>query len=347
MAASFFRGKVTKKVEHCALKRVKQVFFVEELLIYAKVYYFCTRNKNRKAFAMTNNMMGIPMESRYVNPYTDFGFKLLFGTVANKELLIDFLNSLLSLADPIKDITYKNVEQLGDTANSRKAVFDVYCESEKGDRFIVEMQKAEQNYFIDRSIYYASFPIREQAERGMEWNFKLTKVYTVGILDFTFDHTNEYYHHEVMLIDRKTKKVFYDKLVFVYLEMPKFHKDISECETFLDKWMFVLKNMTRLLERPAELQNRVFKRLFEAAEVAKFSPTQKAAYEESLKVYRDIVNVVDTAHEKGIAEGMERGIEKGKTEEKLSIAKNMKSLGLPTEQIMQITCLTADDINRL
>lgn len=249
---------------------------------------------------------------RYVNPYTDFGFKWLFGTEVNKDLLIGFLNALLNLEHPIKDITYHNPEKLGDTVDDRKAVFDVYCESENGEHFIVEMQKAIQKFFIDRSIYYASFPIREQAERGRYWNFELAPVYTVGVLDFVFDETDpNYYHHEVKLMDVKRKTVVYDKLTFVYLEMPKFNKPITECVTFLDKWMFVLKNLVNLLNRPAELQDRVFHKLFETAEVARFSPTQRAEYEESLKIYRDLTNVVDTAHEKGVIEGLEKGLKKG------------------------------------
>lgn len=301
-----------------------------------------------------NNLNSQPFANggRYVNPYTDFGFKLLFGTVANKDLLIGFLNALLDLKSPIKDITYNNVEQQGDTAVARKAVFDVFCTSESGDKFIVEMQKAEQNYFIDRSIYYASFPIRDQATRGHDWNFKLTKVYTIGILNFIFDDDNEYYHHDVMLMDTKTKKVFYDKLEFVYLEMPKFNKDISDCKSFLDKWMFVLKNLTSLLDRPVKLQQKVFKQLFEAAEVARFTPQQKTAYEESLKTYRDLVNVVDTAMEKGLAkglakgraEGLAEGLAEGEAKGMRKVAINMKKKGFSIEQIATATNLPIDEI---
>lgn len=299
-----------------------------------------------------------PQTGRYVNPYTDFGFKWLFGTEVNKDLLTDFLNSLLKLDDPIKEITYKNVENLGDTVDDRRAVFDVYCESLKGDFFIVEMQKEIQKFFIDRSVYYASFPIREQALRGELWNFKLSAVYTVGVLNFTFDEDNDYFH-EVKLIDTTTNKVFYDKLTFVYLEMPKFKKDIADCDTFLDKWMFVLKNMTRLLDRPAELQNRVFKKLFETAEVANFTPEQRLRYEESLKTYRDLNNVVDTAIEKGIAQGRAEGEAKGRAEgeakgraegearKQREIATSLKELKMPVEQISHATALSVEEIEKL
>ena len=186
------------------------------------------------------------IRDRYVNPYTDFGFKLLFGTDMNKELLISFLNSLLHGREVIKDVTYLNAEHLGTQEYDRKAVFDVYCENEQGEKFLVEMQKGEQQFFKDRSVFYSTFPIREQAKRG-NWDYELKAVYTVGILNFVFeDKDDEYFHHEVKLMDIYTKEVFYDKLTFVYLEMPKFNKREDELVTMFDKWLFVLRNLASL-----------------------------------------------------------------------------------------------------
>ncbi|WP_239060715.1 Rpn family recombination-promoting nuclease/putative transposase, partial [Bacteroides sp. 519] len=178
---------------------------------------------------------------KYINPYTDFGFKKLFGTELNKDLLISFLNSLLPDGQVIKDVTYLNAEHLGTLEADRRAVFDVYCENEQGEKFLVEMQKGEQQFFKDRSVFYTTFPIREQAVKGKSWNYELKAVYTVGILNFTFDsNNNDYYHHEVRLVDIATQEVFYDKLTLIYLEMPKFNKTEYELENMFDKWMFVL-----------------------------------------------------------------------------------------------------------
>ncbi|MEO1127553.1 MAG: Rpn family recombination-promoting nuclease/putative transposase, partial [Cyanobacteria bacterium J06639_16] len=126
------------------------------------------------------------LAERYINPLTDFGFKRLFGTEPNKDLLIDFLNVVLPEVHRVRDLIYRNNENIGNTFIDRKAIFDIYCESEIGEKFIVEIQKAKQNYFKDRSIYYSTFPIQEQAEKG-DWNYKLSAVYTIGILDFIFD----------------------------------------------------------------------------------------------------------------------------------------------------------------
>ena len=186
------------------------------------------------------------MRERYINPYTDFGFKKLFGTEMNKDLLISFLNALFHGDEVVTDITYLPNEQLG-AYGSRRAIFDVYCETEKGEKIIVEMQKTEQAYFKDLSVFYASFPIQQQGQRSADWNFELKSVYTVGILNFVFpedEYAQDCFHHEVKLMDRDDKHVFYDKLTFIYLEMPKFNKNEDELQDMFDKWLFVLKNLS-------------------------------------------------------------------------------------------------------
>lgn len=254
------------------------------------------------------------LRERYVNFYTDFAFKKLFGTEMNKELLISFLNSMFDGREVITDLQYLNVEHLGHVAAERKAVFDVYCENEKGEKFLIEMQKAEQDYFKDRSIFYSTFPIQEQAPQG-KWDFRLNRVYTIGILNFTFKTSDDkVMHHEVKLMDVRTKEVFYDMLTYVYLEMPKFRKTESELETVFDKWLYAIKNLATLMERPAALQESVFLRLFEQAEIAQFNPAELRDYRESQKDFWDMCAVTETAERKGRAAGRAEGLEQGRAE---------------------------------
>ena len=294
--------------------------------------------------------MGIEERERYINPYTDFGFKKLFGTELNKDLLISFLNALFNDEKRIiQDVQYLNAEQLGDGYGDRRAVFDVYCITEDCSRFIVEMQKAEQENFKDRSIYYATAPIREQAPKG-KWDYHLEGVYTIGVLNFVFPN-NEYpadsYIHEVKLKDTEDNHIFYDKLTFVYLEMPKFNKCEDELVTMFDKWMFALRNLSRLLERPAALQERIFKRLFEQAEIAQFTPEERREYQESVKDYWDYYSTMKTAHKKGKAEGLAEGEAKGRAEERLVNARSLKENGIPMNIIVKSLHLTAEEIGQL
>ena len=271
------------------------------------------------------------LQDRYINPLTDFGFKKLFGSEPNKVLLIDFLNQILPDKHKIKDLNYSRNEQMGLNELDRKAIFDLYCIGESGERFIVEIQKAKQNYFKDRSIYYSSFPIQEQAQKG-DWDYKLEPVYTVGILDFIFDdHKSE---EEILhLVELKNQKceVFYDKLKFIYIELPKFKKKEEELETQFDKWLYVFRHLSQLQDRPQKLQDKIFEKLFESAEIAKFTPEEREAYEESLKYYRDIKNVVDTSREEGIK----------------VVAREMKKEGEPIEKIIKYTGLTKEQIKEL
>ena len=260
---------------------------------------------------------------RFINPFTDYGFKRLFGTEANKDLLVDFLNQLLPQKHQIVELRYARNEYAGTNELDRKAVFDLYCLNQHGDRFIVELQKARQVYFKDRSVFYSSFPIQEQGQVG-NWNFRLASVYTVAVLDFILTDSPDVIT-TVQLKDQRNE-VFYDKLTYIYMEMPKFTKTEDELETQSDKWMYLFRHLPDLQERPEQLQERIFHRLFEAAEVANFDRAERDRYEQSLKSYRDLKNVLSFAEmdgierglEQGIAEGIERGrvegIERGRSE---------------------------------
>ena len=294
------------------------------------------------------------IEERYISLLTDFGFKRIFGTKPNKDLLINFLNSLFDGFQVIKDVKYLNSEHVGDVFAERKAIFDVYCENERGEKFIVEMQNAYQKYFKDRSLFYSTFPIREQAPKGAEWNFKLDHVYTVALLNFDLEEDafdQEDINHDVGLLDKKTYKVFNDKLSFKYVEIAKFDKTEDELVTLYDKWLYVLKNLSRLDKRPAALKEKIFSRLFEEAEIAKFTKAELHEYEDSLKAYRDIKNSLDTAleqgFEKGRAEGREIGRAEGRAEGVMSIVKKMLQSGMPIDTIVDMTGLTKEEMESL
>ena len=277
-------------------------------------------------------------EERYISLLTDFGFKRIFGTKPNKDLLIDFLNSLFNGEQVVKDVTFLNSEHVGDVHTDRKAIFDVYCENEKGEKFIVEMQNAYQTYFKDRSLYYATFPIREQAQKGEGWNYKLKHVYVVALLNYDMSDpafSDDTINHDIGLLDKQTHRVFNDKLTFKYVEISKFNKRIEELKTNYDKWLFVLQNLSRLDRQPEYLQTAVFNRLFAEAEIAKFTRAELREYEDSLKAYRDIKNSLDSAKQEG------------KKDKAIEIAKNLLEMGMSIDNIMKATGLSQEEIAKL
>ena len=322
------------------------------------------------------------VEERYISLLTDFGFKRIFGSAPNKDLLICFLNSLFNGRQVVKDVMYLNPEHVGDVYTDRRAIFDVYCEGENGEKFIVEMQNAYQAHFKDRSLFYSTFPIREQAPKGNDWDFKLNHVYTVALLNFSMNEDafdKEKIRHHVQLCDTATHKIFYDKQEFICVEIAKFNKSLDELETLYDKWLYALKNLYKLTQRPKALCDKAFGRLFEEAEIAKFTPQEQREYEASKVAYRDIKNSIDAAKregkeeglaegmekglaegmekgmaegmEKGLAEGMEKGLaegmEKGMNKRSLEIARKMLANGMDAATVMEITGLSESQLQQL
>ncbi|MBQ9254447.1 MAG: Rpn family recombination-promoting nuclease/putative transposase [Bacteroidales bacterium] len=295
------------------------------------------------------------IDQKYITPYTDFGFKYIFGDEMNKQYLLSFLNALFEGTHNIEDITYKNTEKQSSSYPSRKAIFDVYCVTDTGERFIVEMQNFFQPFFKDRMIYYSTFPIREQAKKGTDWNYKLNHVYTIGILNFVFNHEDEQVKHTAQLRDATTYEVFYDKLTFITIELPKFKKTENELVTMYDKWLFVLNNMSKLLSKPAALQERIFTTLFRHAEIERLKEDNLLAFEADISAFRDINNITEDAELKGRLEGILEGKIKGRAEgraegekrKSLEIAKNLKAMNLDISAIMQATGLSKEEIEKI
>ena len=302
------------------------------------------------------------MNDVYLNPLTDFGFKKLFGEEPNKDLLISLLNSLLPTHHQVQDLTYTKNEYQGVGASDRKAIFDLNCISPTGARCVVELQRVTQGYFKDRSVYYATFPIQEQAQRG-DWNYKLSAVYTIGILDFVMDdHESKVFYH-AQLKDQDNH-LFYDKLNFIYLVLPRFELEVEQLETMQQKWLYIFRHLHELDKIPVQFQEEVFQRLFGIAKIAQLPPTDRQGYERSLKEYRDFMNSRETAYEEGMEEGRLLGLEEGKQmgkqegleegkqmgleEGKRAVARNLLQLGvLPDAEIARVAGLTLDEVRLL
>ncbi len=282
--------------------------------------------------------------SKYINPYTDFGFKKLFGEEANKDLLIDFLNQLLPEYHQIATLTFRNNENLSEFAFERSAIFDIHCEAQNGERFIVEMQKAKINFFKDRSLFYTTFPIREQAKRGNEWDFKLTPIYMIAILDFLYDEEAEKqkFLRSVALRD-EDGELFYDKLHFKFIQMPLFNKTESELVTHFDKWIYFLKNLETSNSIPEILREPIFEKAFHEAEIAAMTSGEYDNYQKSLMKYIEIREVINTAVESAV----KSAVKNAEKDNAKKIAKDLKRLGIPKNIISESTGLSEDEINNL
>jgi predicted transposase/invertase (TIGR01784 family) len=231
----------------------------------------------------------------YVNLLTDFGFKRIFGI---KEVMLHFLNTVLAsdIKGAIIDLHYENVERLGSIESDRKAIYDLICTTGTGEHIIVEMQAVWQEHFKDRILSYVAQLIQDQNVKGEDWDFELPPIYSINLLNFTFDRADtltEKYASYVQLIDRDTHHVFYNKLTFVYVELPRFTKELSELKTFFEQWMFIIRFLHGLEEIPESFRNEIFETIFEEAKIARMTKEEKKKYFKSLKNLKnmDIVKI--------------------------------------------------------
>jgi predicted transposase/invertase (TIGR01784 family) len=293
--------------------------------------------------------------SKFINPFTDVGFKRIFGQEISKPVLLVFLNSLLEGERKIIDLKFLDKEQLGLESGDRSLIYDIYCETETGEHIIVEMQNKYQPYFKERSIYYTARSIVEQGERGSQWKYDIKAVYLVAFLNFRISDISKGFRTDVALIDMKERTLFSDKVRLVYLQLPYFTKEADECETIFEKIIYTLKHMDILQRMPWMAQNAVFKRLSEIAEVASLNSEERRKYDESLRAYRDTIAVMEgqfaqgelKGRAEGRAEGRVEGRVEGRAEGILSIARKMKQKGKPVSEIAEMTDLSPDEIEKL
>ena len=288
---------------------------------------------------------------RFINPFTDMGFKRIFGQEVNKNLLIDFLNNLLEGEKRIIDITFLDKEQLATAADDRSCIYDIYCENENGERFIVEMQNRGHRNFKERAIYYLSRTIANQGRKGPDWMFDLKAVYGVFFMNFHLESRQTKFRTDVSLRDMRTNKPFSDKMRFIFLDLPAFTKDEETCETDFERWIYVLKNMEILQRMPFKARKSVFEELEKIADISALSKEDQEKYEHIIKVYRDNLVTEQWAIEKGLEKGLKKGLEEGRKEgieiERLKNARGMKAKGYPLEDIAQITGLSVEEIQKL
>ena len=255
-------------------------------------------SKPRKK-ALTSKDLGV-----YINLLTDFGFKRVFGI---KEVMIGFLNTVLDIEGGIKDLRYGNPEKLGFSKDERKAVYDLYCITGKDEHIIVEIQSTPQVYFKDRTVSYISRLINALSEKGKDWNFELPKVYSINILDFTFEEASlplgigikrvdeNKYVSKVQLMDCDTKEVFFDKLTLVYIELPYFTKELEDLKTFFEQWIFIIKHLHELNDLPEKFrENEVFEIIFEIAKIARMSKYEVKNYLKDLNNMNIVRNEIRT-----------------------------------------------------
>ena len=285
--------------------------------------------------------------AKFINPFTDVGFKRIFGQEFSKPLLLDFLNSLLEGEKHIVNLTFLDKEQPALYDEDRSLIYDIYCETDEGEHIIVEMQNKSQPYFKSRSIYYISESIARQGERGSSWNYAIDSVYLIAFLNFIPLDFKQQFRTDVVLAEKNTVDQFSDKLRMIYLQLPLFKKEADECENQVERWIYLLKNMETLSRLPWAAQSAVFKKLESIADVGAMSRDERLKYDEALRKYRDTISVFEGVRMDGLMEGRMEGLMEGQRSEKMENARKMKIYGLALDMIAEITGLSIEEVRGL
>jgi predicted transposase/invertase (TIGR01784 family) len=282
-------------------------------------------------------------QGRYMDLKTDFAFKYVFSNENDKRMLISLLNEILKERATIVDIEYLLPEQLGNVEEERKAFFDLYCTNERGERFVIEMQIARRKNFIDRCLYYVTFPIQKQAIKGETWDYHLEPVFFIAIMDFVQWNDNPNYINYHSLINEETHEIISNKLQLVTIELAKFLKTMAELETELDRWLYCFKHLHELNVQPNEIQGDLFNTLFDMTEKKKLTHKNMEMYRKSVTEYADVRFAMNDSRE----EGYEQGIKHGIKAQNLQITKNLRKIGMTPELISDVTGLTLDQIRQI
>lgn len=259
---------------------------------------------------------------------------------------MDFLNSLLANEpgfEPIVDIEYLDKEQSRFGKEIRGVVYDIHCRTSNGKRFIVEMQNQSQPYFFDRLVYYSTKGIVEQGKRGQNWKYEYLPVYCVSFMNFVHADYPERFRIDVGLCDLSTKKLFSDKLRYIFIQTPLFDKKTpGECVTNFDKWMYNIINMPTM-DIMAFVDEKLFDDFEKMAEYAAMCPVDRMAYDANEKAYRDLMGQLEYA----TMEGEERGRTEGRTEATHEMILKMHEQGISLDTIAVVTGLQVSDVRTI
>lgn len=304
--------------------------------------------------------------TRYIDPLTDFSFKRLFGSEPNKDILISFINSIFCGRKSVIDLVYNKNEHMGEAQSLGSVIFDLTCTGDDGSQFLIEVQRTDQSNLKKRMLYYSSKLIADQAPKGRrsEWGYKISEVYVIVLLDgFSLtDSKRGEYLHDICLCNRETGEVFYEELGYFYIELVNFVKGESELATDLDKWLYVLTNMSKMDKLPVYLRKPIFEKLFDISEYSKLDKEERTMYDVSLKRRWDEYSIKETIRQRleegvargleqgiqqgiqqGIEQGMQQGIEQGIQQGKVEIVRNLiNSFGFSDEQVAKAVNVTID-----
>ena len=269
---------------------------------------------------------------KYADLLNDYVFKLVFGQESSKDVMIEFLNQVIDDRN-IVDLEFMDKEMKSMDREKKDSVYDMFCKTDDDSRIVVEVQRRKQTSYVERTIYYSTFQVRNQVDAGST-DYAFCPVYVINILDFNIDENKgnpkvkTVYH----LREDNTHALLTDKLTFIFLELNKFKKGIEDLDgDVLEGMYFCMKNMTRLDSRPQVLDHEVFKKMFAVSELLNMDEITRSNVIENMTTERDLRNQMDYAKKEGINQ----------------VIRQMIAKGMTAQQVADIVDMTAEEIEAI
>lgn len=292
--------------------------------------------------------------SKFLDPKNDFAFVQIFGTEKNKDILIYFLNDILCYEgkDTVTDVTFLKTHQDPQIAAYRQSIVDVLATSQDGTKFVVEMQMTHHAGFEKRAQYYASKAYSQQKleedtdHKKMAVYAKLKGVIFIAIANFILFPDKQEWNSTHKILDTETYENDLKDFQFIFIELKKFQKKLSDLANIREKWAYFFKyaeespltDITRLIERTPQMQ-----RAFEAIDQASWSEAELNTYEQREKTLLD--NAV--IEEQKLADAEARGEARGEEKKAIKMAKEMLVDNEPIAKIVKYTKLSIEQIKKI
>ncbi len=284
-----------------------------------------------------------------LNPRVDFAFKKLFGSKENKDILISFINAIVSKEDQVVEVTLLNPYNDKEHSSDKLSILDIKAQDEKGRCYNIEMQITDQVHYNQRTLYYWSRLYTSQLQEGNHFG-ELRKTISINVLNFDYFDEEPGYHNIFKILNVESHRSYFGDLELHFIELHKFDEERRHLKTTLDRWIQFLKKAHRYdrASFPDELKAEpAIEKAFFSLTTLSLDKEEREIYEARLKWLRDEDAALQKAHEKGVEQGMEQGMEKG-IEQGMEqgmekgirrIAINMLRNNRPVEEIHQFTGL--------
>ena len=290
-----------------------------------------------------------------INPFTDWGFKYIFGREENKDLLMGFLNVLLESEVAIRNLRYLNTELLGYRPGLKRCVVDVLATDEEGNRYLIEMQNATDHDIRQRLVYYACRLVDQMGEHSQDWEYgQIKRVYAICLMNFTYERSPSL-REDYQLRNTTGERLFSDLLTIIPLQLPCIKaENAADCRKSYEVLLYLLQSMSRRKRTKEELLAELdtldlpeetlatFRRVVNTVE-EDLTEAERRDYEVDLEHYIKTMGMIRTGREEGRAEGREEGREEGRTEKQREIARAMKEDGLAPELIAKYTGISIEE----